>query len=453
MSQLFFPLNLSFVIICMLGILICFFLFENYITSNGNSWATKSVKGPFVNDADLKVEKIFEGLKLPTSMTFLGPNDILVLEKDNGTVRRILNGHLLKEPLLDVKVANKSERGMLGIATSKDDNTNVTHVFLYYTEAKTRDGDDASEGNQPLGNRLYRYDLEDGQLTNPKLLLNLPATPNRHNGGPLLIGPDNNVYLLIGDIGQETKTQNFENGPDSNGTGVIFRISQDGEGVGSILSDMPISKKFFAYGIRNSFGMDFDPVSMKLWNTENGLNYGDEINLVEPGFNSGWSKVQGVWESTNHFTDDKAKKRAGYVEDITPGPPQGLVDFDGKGKYRSPEFTWNHSVGPTAVKFLDSKKLGNSYYNDLFVGDFLNGNVYHFNLNKNRTGLILPYPVSDRMANNSEEYNELVFAGGFGGDQIFSHFDVSGITDIETGPDGFLYILTFRGEIYRIVPK
>src|SRR5688500_4440521 len=220
MSQQFLRLNFSFVIICVLGMSICFFLLGDYITINRDSWATKSDNGPFVNDPDLKVEKILEGLKLPTSMTFLGPDDILVLEKDDGTVRRILNGHLLKEPLLDVKVANKSERGMLGIATSKSDNTNVTRVFLYYTEAKTRDGDDASEENQPLGNRLYRYDLQDGQLTNPKLLLNLPATPNRHNGGPLLIGPDNNVYLLIGDIGQETKTQNFENGPDSNGTGV-----------------------------------------------------------------------------------------------------------------------------------------------------------------------------------------------------------------------------------------
>ena len=451
--QQIFSLDSSFVMICLLAIFICFFSLGYYLSTNGNGWATQSDKRPIVNDPHLKVEKVFEGLKLPTSMTFLGPNDILVLEKDNGTVRRIVNGHLLKEPLLDVNVANKSERGMLGIATSKNEDTNVTYVFLYYTEAKTKDGDDVSEGNEPLGNRLYRYELEDNQLINPKLLLNLPATPNRHNGGPLLIGPDKNVYLLIGDIGQETKTQNFEKGPDSNGTGVIYRLSQDGKPVGSILSDKPSANKFFAYGIRNSFGMDFDPVSGNLWNTENGLNYGDEINLVEPGFNSGWSKVQGMWGSTSHFTDYKSKKRAGYAEDITLGPPKGLVDFDGKGKYRSPEFTWNHSVGPTAVKFLDSKKLGHSYDKDLFVGDFLNGNLYHFNLNENRTGLILPDPLSDRIANSSEEFKALVFARGFGGNQVFSHFDVSGITDIETGLDGYLYILTFRGEIYRIVPK
>ncbi len=427
-----------------------------YLSTNGNVWAAQSDPEPIVNDPNLKIEKVLEGLKLPTAMTFLGPNDILVLEKDNGTVRRIVNGQLLKEPVLDVNVAYQNERGMLGMAISKSKETNHnngTLVFLYYTEAQTRDGDDVSEGKQPLGNRLYRYELHHGKLINPKLLLDLPASPNRHNGGPVLIGPDKNVYLVIGDIGQETKTQNFERGPDSNGTGVIYRLSQDGTSVGNILSDKPPADKFFAYGIRNSFGMDFDPVSKNLWDSENGLNFGDEVNLVEPGFNSGWSKVHGVWESTNHFTDYKSKKRAGYVEDILLQNPEGLVKFDGKGKYRFPEFIWNHSVGPTAVKFLDSKKLGDKYDKDLFVGDFLKGNLYNFNLNKERTGLTLSGALSDRMANNSKELKEIIFAHGFGGAQTFSHFDVSGITDIETGLDGYLYILTFRGEIYRIVPK
>ncbi|HKQ22479.1 MAG TPA: PQQ-dependent sugar dehydrogenase [Nitrososphaeraceae archaeon] len=453
MSRQTLPLISPFVIICLQLIAICFSLFSYYIITNGNVLATESDKGPVVKDSHLKVEKVLDGLKLPTSMSFLDANNILVLEKDNGTVRRIVDGHLLKEPLLDVNVANKNERGMLGIATATNEEKDVTYVFLYYTEAKTKDGEDFIEGNEPLGNRLYRYELIDNHLVNPKLLLDLPASPNRHHGGPILIGPDKNVYLAIGDIGQETKTQNFEKGANSTGTGVIFRLSQNGKQVGNILADKPIENKYFAYGIRNSFGMDFDPVSKNLWDTENGLNYGDEINLVEPGFNSGWSKVQGTWESDNHFTDYKSKKRAGYVEDITPWDPEGLVDFGGKGKYRPPEFTWNHSVGPTAVKFLDSKKLGKSYINDLFVGDFLNGNLYHFSLNKNRTGLTLPYPLSDKMANNSKEYDAVIFAHGFGGAQTFSHFDVSGITDIETGPDGFLYILTFRGELYRIVPK
>jgi aldose sugar dehydrogenase len=77
---------------------------------------------PTVNDPNLKVEQVFKGLRFPTKMAFLGPDDILVLEKDNGTVQRIVNGKMLPEPVLDVNVANKFERGLLGIAVAKHHN-------------------------------------------------------------------------------------------------------------------------------------------------------------------------------------------------------------------------------------------------------------------------------------------------------------------------------------------
>src|SRR5919106_6496624 len=136
---------------------------------------------PIVNDPNLKVEIVFKGIEFPTSMIFLDQDDILVLEKNNGVVRRIVNGMSLSEPLLDVNVANANERGLLGIAVAKNDG-NTTNVFLYYTESKERDGNDdcptstdCKKGNDPLGNRLYRYELIDDKLTNPKLLLDLPS--------------------------------------------------------------------------------------------------------------------------------------------------------------------------------------------------------------------------------------------------------------------------------------
>jgi len=64
-----------------------------------------------------------------------------------------------------------------------------------------------------------------------------------------------------------------------------------------------------------------------------------------------------------------------------------LVNFSGKGKYSAPEFTWNTEIAPTALKFYNSDKLGKQYENDMFVAGFLNGNVYHFDLNGNRTAL------------------------------------------------------------------
>ena len=125
-----------------------------------------------------------------------------------------------------------------------------------------------------------------------------------------------------------------------------------------------------------------------------------------------------------------------------------------KGRYSAPEFIWNVPVGVTAIKFLDSDKLGKKYENDLFVADIHKGNVYHFDLNEKRTGLHLEGKLADKMANYTED-SKLVFASGF-----------HGITDIEVGPDGYLYILSFHnvthgdrhhyygtGGIYRIVPS
>jgi glucose/arabinose dehydrogenase len=111
--------------------------------------------------------------------------------------------------VLDINVANKNERGILGIAVAKNQTgpTINTYVFVYFTES-TADGNDdcpspghCNPGSEPLGNRLYRYELVNNKLINPKLLLDLPATPGPgHNGGAIKIGLDNNVYVPIGEL-------------------------------------------------------------------------------------------------------------------------------------------------------------------------------------------------------------------------------------------------------------
>jgi aldose sugar dehydrogenase len=400
---------------------------------------------PTVNDPNLKVELVAEGIKYPTSMAFVGKDDILVLEKNDGTVRRILNGTMLQEPILDVNVANISERGMLGIAIANSQN-GIKYVYLYYTEAKNKDGEDASNGKSPLGNRLYRYELIEGKLVNPKLLLDLPVIPGgRHNGGVILVGQDNLLYLAVGDVakvtkGSRTQAQNFKFGPVPDGSGGILRISQDGHSAGNgILGNSYPLNIYYAYGIRNSFGMDFDPVTGNLWDTENGRDHSDELNRVEPGFNSGWEYVQGLWDMWNETRRPK-KVPLSYDE---------LENFNGSGVYSDPEFVWQYpTVAPTALKFLNSSKLGSEYTNDLFVGSWNIGTLYHFDLSKDRASLMLNGSLADKVANSLDEIDEkTIFGQGFGL-----------IVDIEVGPDGNLYVLSHynnigEGSLFRIVPS
>jgi glucose/arabinose dehydrogenase len=386
-----------------------------------------------LSDSKLKIELVATGIEGPTQLSFLDVNDMLVLERFSGMVKRITNDTLQSTPLLDVNVAaGAGERGLLGIAVSK--NTSQTYVFIYFTESK-------KDGGSPIGNRLYRYELVNDHLSNPKLLLDLPYSPGPyHNGGAIVIGPDKNIYLTIGDLDNvddrirpNTTIQNTENGDEPNGSGGILRITQNGDIVGNgILGNSYPLNLYYGYGIRNSFGIDFDPLTGKLWDTENGPNYGDEINLVEPGYNGGWTKVQGVWLLKG---SNPGKETDGNIT--------GLVDFNGTGKFSLPEFTWKGRYGPTGLKFLGSDNLGKQYENDLFLGDVHFGTLYHFDLDKQRSAFLLNGSLSDKIANSTEELQDVIFGKGFGG-----------ITDVEVGYDGYLYVVSYvNGSIYRIMPN
>jgi len=85
--------------------------------------------------------------------------------------------------------------------------------------------------------------------------------------------------------------------------------------------------------------MGFDPITDNLWDTENGPQFGDEINLVEPGFNRGWEKVQGIWKLNQTLENGMFEESSEHVT---------FVDFDGHGQYSGPEFVWDKPVAPTA---------------------------------------------------------------------------------------------------------
>lgn len=386
----------------------------------------KSSDAPQLNDTGLQAQEYASGFKFPTGMSFLGPNDILIIEKNTGKVKEIKNG-TITGTVLDVNVANVSERGLLGIATSDK----PKYVFLFYTETENNDG------GKVLGNRLYRYEYNNGSLVNPKLLLDLPTIPGpSHNGGVLKIGPDNkSVYLVIGNLNYiqnqtfMTKAQNNKNGPPPDGRGGILRVTFDGGVVGNkgLLGDEDPLNKYYAYGLRNSFGIGFDPLTGNLWDTENGRSTDDEINLALPGFNSGWKEVIGFSNETPGFNKEN------------------LEDFGGKGTYRDPEFVWRDTVAPTSVLFLHTDKLGPKYKDTLLVGSVKNGTIFNFPLDKTRTHLVLSGPLSDKQANTNNETNSIIFGRNFGV-----------ITDLEIGPDGNLYVLSNYkrdGTIFKVDAK
>jgi aldose sugar dehydrogenase len=405
--------------------------------SNNNS----ETKMPNMIDPNLSVEIVAQGLNMPTTMAFLGTDDFLILQK-NGSLVRMVDGILSIKTRLDVPVATGFFQGLLGMAITNQSTPNIgTYVFLYYTEVADNitETDEKSIRNSThvLGNRVYRYEFIDDKLINPTLLLDLPANSIENHGGYIVIGPDSNLYLVIGEVVSEfdetasqTLTQNYVNSTIVDGRAGILRITLDGnpvlddKGHGIIGDTFPLNL-YYAYGIRNGFGMDFDPITGILWNTEPGHYINDEINIVRPGFNSGYGIIQGLSK-------------------YSPAAPFALVNFNGSGSYNDPEFVWTQKVVPTGLKFLTSEKLGSQYHNDIFVGAFSDGRLYHFDLNQDRSHLLLPPELSSKVLQNwnSPGFEEIVLGTGFGG-----------ISSMNIGPDGFLYVVSVEhGKVYRIIP-
>jgi glucose/arabinose dehydrogenase len=374
-----------------------------------------------LNDPVLRVTEVVAGLNMPTTMAFIGPSDILVLQKDDGLVRRVIDGVLQPAPVLDVAVDNASERGLLGIAIHPAFPTTPL-VYLYYTESSS--GVDTTGSPPPVGNRIYRFTWNGSALIDPTLILDLPVTtgPN-HDGGFISFGPDGKLYAVIGDLNRRGQLQNIATGLAPDDTSVILRLNDDG----TTPPDNPFFAlggnlaKYYAYGIRNSFGLAFDPLTNKLWMTENGPSSYDEINLVDPGFNSGWVQLMGPAARNTQGLD-------------------ALVQFPGS-HYRDPAFSWFKTVAPTGIVFLNSLQLGMAYQNHVFIGDDNYGNLYHFTPNASRDGFIFQNPgLADLVADSDDELQEVILGTGFGA-----------ITDLKVGPDGRLYVLSIaHGKIYAI---
>jgi glucose/arabinose dehydrogenase len=386
---------------------------------------TSRAQAQSLNDPNLRVQSYVSGFDQPTGAVFLNDQgDLLVTQKDDGRVILVRNRQIAGTAL-DLPVANASERGLLSIALSPSfasDNL----VYLYHSAA-------GSDGGAPISNKVSRYRLDGDQLVFDRKILDLPPGPGpNHDGGKIMFDAKGKLFVVIGDLNRDERTQNIETSPATTRSGAILRINPTGTGIATnpFNAQQDVGRTrgpeadIYAYGIRNSFGIAFDPVTGNLWDTENGPDRMDEINLVRPGFNSGWKDVMGP-------------------SSITPVEPGSLVQLGDAAHYSDPELSWSAPVAPTDLHFYESGKLGAEYTNDLFVGDVNTGSLYHFDLTSRRRSLRLTGPLEDYLVNNEgnlvDEIGDNVLGEGFGV-----------ISDIFSGPGGMFVLSLSDGRLLRI---
>jgi aldose sugar dehydrogenase len=464
---------------------------------------TAVAQAPEVLDPDLTVRTAVSGLEQPVSMAFIGDDDFLVLEKATGRVKRVVDGSVAGI-VLDLPVNSNSERGLLGIALHPRFADNG-FVYLFWSESSTGADSTGSTEVDLMANRVDRFRWTGSQLVMDRPITRFRAfqhdagqTPRgNHDGGVLRFGSDGKLYAIVGDTGRRGQTQNLFDGPfgpgipddqfggpqpdDAHTTGVIVRLNDDG----STPTDNPFFaegaavggqvganiQRIFSYGLRNSFGMAVDPVSGDLWQQENGDDSFSELNRVTPGMNSGWVQIMGPASRVAQFktiettmVPDPPDPRApnGYFglqqirwppTNIADTPQEALsrmVSFGRAAHFSDPELSWKFEVAPGGIGFLDSRALGPQYEGDLFVGgarDFLEGgHLFRIELTGNRRKVAVDDPrLEDRVADNvgkweGTESESLRFGTGFGVG-----------TDIHTGPDGHLYVVSLsHGRVYEI---
>jgi glucose/arabinose dehydrogenase len=475
----------------------------NFTVNGGSVFIARTggaslVTGPTMTDANLTVRQVVAGLSQPTTLAFLGDNDFLILEKASGRVLRVTNGVAQTTPVVDLAVNNNSERGLLGVALHPNFPTNP-RVYLYWTESATG-ADSANADEVPLlGNRVDSFLWNGSTLTLEKNLIHLRAlqqdagqsSRGNHNGGIIRFGPDGKLYVVIGDNGRRGMLQNLRFGPSASPggptvvddqfggpepdnahlTGVILRLNDDGTAptdnpffnVNSGLAGEAAAnvKKVFGYGVRNSFGMAFDPASGYLWTQENGDDSFDEINRVVPGFNGGWIQLMGPSSRVGEYKQIETS-RAGGLQQIrwmpdriadTPAQALSRLFVLPGSRYTEPAFSWRYAVAPSPVGFVRGRGLGPTFENDLLVGasrtTLAGGYLFRFKLSDDRADLKLVTPqLADRVADNNDKFDltesETLLVGR----------DFGITTDIQTTPSGNVYVVSLsNGAIYEISAK
>jgi len=267
---------------------------------------------------------VASGIASPTAMA-IAPDGRIFVCSQSGALRVIKNGVLLATPFVTLSVDSVGERGLLGVAF--DPHFTLNHyIYLYYTVPGT-----------PAHNRVIRF-TANGDVVVPGsgrviLELNSLSTATNHNGGALHFGPEDNLYVAVGDNAKGSNSQNL-----SNLFGKILRITSDG----TIPSDNPFVQsttarhEIWALGLRNPFTFAFRGTTNFIYINDVGQSTWEEIDLGQAGANYGWPATEGpttnpAYKSPIYYyghSDGCAITGGAFYSPSTPNFPSSYV-----GKY------------------------------------------------------------------------------------------------------------------------
>ena len=430
----------------------------------GGAALTAHAQTPTMTDPRLRADTVASGFgnsifDCSPGFVFVEHTAALVVSRVDGRVRRVdLAPPAIAAPgatVLDLDIIagtfgdSQSEWGVQAIARHPDFATNHC-VYIRYDLSRTP-GIDTPQASfnsytNPNPNVIDRFVWDgaanngSGALVFDRRIFSTPLDTEYHHGGAIVFDANHRLITSYGD-GRNTFqfAVNINNPQFTQPMGVVLRLTDEGlsapENPFTPAHGAPAGyERWMAFGVRNAFGLCVDPVTHGLWQSENGENNYDELNLIAPGFNGGWLRLAGP---TTH------PQQTGSIA--------SLVSLPGSF-YREPVFSWYRTVGPTDVQTLWGSRLGPAWDDGLMAANFNSGLLWLHRMNATRTALVYTHPgltdlVDDRPSGATEpvgtEAAELLWGRNFGG-------SYSGALAIELGPDGRPYILTTNGKLIRI---
>lgn len=260
---------LSLVMFLMIIVTSMFYYFTNQKNSKDAIEIDSSVEQK--QDGHFETQVISSNLMTPWSIVFY--DDIpLISSRDTGQIYEINKDGTSRIVGTIDEVMHRGEGGLLGLTIHH------TNLYAYYTTS--------------TDNRVSRYSLsgERGSLSiryQETILEGLPSA-SYHNGGRIAFGPDEMLYITVGDAGDTMSAQDL-----SVYNGKILRMTRNGE----IPDDNPFENSLiYSYGHRNPQGITWDEAGV-MYSSEFGQNQWDELNIIKAGGNYGWPIVEGMEEN------------------------------------------------------------------------------------------------------------------------------------------------------------
>ncbi len=342
----------------------------------------------------IRVVVIAGGLSHPWGMAFRRNGDILVTERDTGTLRVIRDGQLLERDIPGVpEVFSEPVRaGLMDIALHPDDDR---IVYVTYSKSIERDG----ESGVTVALARGRLDEGAGALTEVRDIFVAEGMDRGIAASRVMFAPDGTLFMTVGGSYVFADTGDYAQDPGTH-FGKLMRLNDDGTPPDDnpFVGTTGYLPEIYSMGHRNQLGLAFHPETGDLWATENGPQGGDEANIIMSGRNYGWPLAS------------YSREYSGVRVTDTPW----LAEFE------QPEILWWPSIGPSGLTFYTGEHFP-AWQGNLFAGSMREGGMPH-------TGH-LERIVFNRQGQEIRRESLLT--------ELKQR-----IRDVRQGPDGYLYVLT-----------